>query len=139
MIRRPPRSTLFPYTTLFRSRGGGDTVHLRHLEVEQHEVGLALLGDVHRLLAGGRGEDLEAAALQVGFFDLEEELQVVRDQDRDLRQALLPRCRAEATTRSKRVSTRRIARRGRRDAVRVIVQKKQVDRGSGRQDSRLRG
>src|SRR3712207_7777036 len=24
MIRRPPRSTLFPYTTLFRSRGGHD-------------------------------------------------------------------------------------------------------------------
>src|SRR2546426_6151250 len=24
MIRRPPRSTLFPYTTLFRSRGGRD-------------------------------------------------------------------------------------------------------------------
>jgi len=24
MIRRPPRSTLFPYTTLFRSNGGGD-------------------------------------------------------------------------------------------------------------------
>src|SRR5260370_15048816 len=24
MIRRPPRSTLFPYTTLFRSRNGGD-------------------------------------------------------------------------------------------------------------------
>src|SRR2546427_7337282 len=27
MIRRPPRSTLFPYTTLFRSRHGG-TEHL---------------------------------------------------------------------------------------------------------------
>src|SRR3712207_3331493 len=26
MIRRPPRSTLFPYTTLFRSQGAG-TVH----------------------------------------------------------------------------------------------------------------
>src|SRR3712207_6982279 len=26
MIRRPPRSTLFPYTTLFRSRGGGNAV-----------------------------------------------------------------------------------------------------------------
>src|SRR5258708_23986933 len=25
MIRRPPRSTLFPYTTLFRSLGGGRT------------------------------------------------------------------------------------------------------------------
>src|SRR3712207_8646752 len=24
MIRRPPRSTLFPYTTLFRSAGAGD-------------------------------------------------------------------------------------------------------------------
>src|SRR3712207_7639622 len=31
MIRRPPRSTLFPYTTLFRSRGAVDpvTLHLR--------------------------------------------------------------------------------------------------------------
>src|SRR2546426_8452683 len=26
MIRRPPRSTLFPYTTLFRSRGHRDVV-----------------------------------------------------------------------------------------------------------------
>src|SRR2546426_9029487 len=26
MIRRPPRSTLFPYTTLFRSRTGGTFV-----------------------------------------------------------------------------------------------------------------
>src|SRR5260370_9968285 len=26
MIRRPPRSTLFPYTTLFRSRDCGETV-----------------------------------------------------------------------------------------------------------------
>src|SRR2546422_6409832 len=31
MIRRPPRSTLFPYTTLFRSEGdeGTDDVHAR--------------------------------------------------------------------------------------------------------------
>src|SRR2546430_9241397 len=28
MIRRPPRSTLFPYTTLFRSRHPGDFVRL---------------------------------------------------------------------------------------------------------------
>src|SRR2546426_7834760 len=27
MIRRPPRSTLFPYTTLFRSGYGSDGVH----------------------------------------------------------------------------------------------------------------
>src|SRR2546430_11357034 len=32
MIRRPPRSTLFPYTTLFRSymRGEGLTANVRH-------------------------------------------------------------------------------------------------------------
>src|SRR2546422_4679934 len=27
MIRRPPRSTLFPYTTLFRSPGKGERAH----------------------------------------------------------------------------------------------------------------
>src|SRR5690348_17633271 len=27
MIRRPPRSTLFPYTTLFRSPGGSPAFH----------------------------------------------------------------------------------------------------------------
>src|SRR6266542_6879863 len=32
MIRRPPRSTLFPYTTLFRSRRRLD--HLHHLRAE---------------------------------------------------------------------------------------------------------
>src|SRR3712207_3152407 len=35
MIRRPPRSTLFPYTTLFRS----DLVFLTHLHVD-HWLGL---------------------------------------------------------------------------------------------------
>src|SRR3712207_6908457 len=37
MIRRPPRSTLFPYTTLFRSGGeldvGARRVHRRELDV----------------------------------------------------------------------------------------------------------
>src|SRR3989442_11329857 len=32
MIRRPPRSTLFPYTTLFRS------VHEHRILVEQHDA-----------------------------------------------------------------------------------------------------
>src|SRR4051812_49892814 len=59
MIRRPPRSTLFPYTTLFRSwvwkdadcawpeerrcvvnlsDGGEDAVTIRELDVEEHGV-----------------------------------------------------------------------------------------------------
>src|SRR5688572_31531931 len=32
MIRRPPRSTLFPYTTLFRSAVGGEAFSKRHLK-----------------------------------------------------------------------------------------------------------
>src|SRR2546426_8982133 len=40
MIRRPPRSTLFPYTTLFRSFSpGSDTIMVEHdLEVKQGEI-----------------------------------------------------------------------------------------------------
>src|SRR3712207_3463977 len=48
MIRRPPRSTLFPYTTLFRSErrpGGGDGA----VEV----LGRALRHAAHDLLGGG--------------------------------------------------------------------------------------
>src|SRR5260221_3875316 len=37
MIRRPPRSTLFPYTTLFRSLVGL-AVAARH-QIEQHVIG----------------------------------------------------------------------------------------------------
>src|SRR3712207_6885580 len=45
MIRRPPRSTLFPYTTLFRSRLGvhepGEVPVGHHPQLQQHlEVGL---------------------------------------------------------------------------------------------------
>src|SRR5256885_10057913 len=51
MIRRPPRSTLFPYTTLFRSVGDRDAVLLNQLEgaprIEaiHHHQGVA---EVHR-------------------------------------------------------------------------------------------
>src|SRR2546426_5941066 len=41
MIRRPPRSTLFPYTTLFRSRdeiGVGDRIALAPLVLERQVV-----------------------------------------------------------------------------------------------------
>src|SRR3712207_7700579 len=68
MIRRPPRSTLFPYTTLFRSLGaavggqleseGGAVVERRLLgvaDVELDVVGAVDREDVVRL--GGDGRD----------------------------------------------------------------------------------
>src|SRR5258708_15499241 len=43
MIRRPPRSTLFPYTTLFRSRAGIDVVGG---ELHRHRSRVDAGGDV---------------------------------------------------------------------------------------------
>src|SRR5258708_26073503 len=57
MIRRPPRSTLFPYTTLFRSL-------LEQVEIPDGDV-------VRALLVGGQalgqfGDELEALGLAAG-------------------------------------------------------------------------
>src|SRR3712207_8382359 len=41
MIRRPPRSTLFPYTTLFRSKPASVAVHVR--QVPDRAAAAALL------------------------------------------------------------------------------------------------
>src|SRR3712207_7563084 len=41
MIRRPPRSTLFPYTTLFRSTGLGVLVLVGGVAVAFESIGLA--------------------------------------------------------------------------------------------------
>src|SRR5947208_13343033 len=49
MIRRPPRSTLFPYTTLFRSRGAEDPLALRE---HAHQLAVAVhLDELHELRA----------------------------------------------------------------------------------------
>src|SRR3712207_7125969 len=53
MIRRPPRSTLFPYTTLFRSlcpalaAEGYDVVAMTRRPDSYDGVGRAVAGDVH--------------------------------------------------------------------------------------------
>src|SRR3712207_7041031 len=64
MIRRPPRSTLFPYTTLFRS--DGERVARRRLERFETGAGLAQLsrqGHARRPRAG-RGIRAAARAVQ---------------------------------------------------------------------------
>src|SRR5260221_10094195 len=62
MIRRPPRSTLFPYTTLFRS-GSSEGDQLRGVVPAEHRAcrgglrecgGPAVVGDRSRV--GGEGE-----------------------------------------------------------------------------------
>src|SRR2546430_14364518 len=65
MIRRPPRSTLFPYTTLFRSRDREVTDDLTALELEiAHGMTLVgwLIGAVRARAA--RDEDAQDEAAQ---------------------------------------------------------------------------
>src|SRR3712207_7326243 len=60
MIRRPPRSTLFPYTTLFRSlreRGDEPLLVAVDLLVVAHEL---LVEDVQQGLAGDVGDVVRA-------------------------------------------------------------------------------
>src|SRR5256885_10688301 len=73
MIRRPPRSTLFPYTTLFRSdqavRRDFAAGHARH-----HGVAAVLL-DIAQVVV--------VAVLQAGQLRLQHELVPARSQDAD--------------------------------------------------------
>src|SRR3712207_8250400 len=74
MIRRPPRSTLFPYTTLFRSVEKVDVQRRRHVGEPGHvvagETGVghaaALEAD---LLAQRRAQRLDHAPLHLGEQD----------------------------------------------------------------------
>src|SRR5690349_23955129 len=79
MLRRPPRSTLFPYTTLFRS---ADPVERQQ---HAHEAGLAVgIRDLHahdRRTGGDAGEGAVAAGDDPGERSEEHtsELQSRRD------------------------------------------------------------
>src|SRR2546426_2133639 len=61
MIRRPPRSTLFPYTTLFRSHfrlGSSPRSTALHAAgaVALGAFGLALAANIHSLFAPAQGQ-----------------------------------------------------------------------------------
>src|SRR3712207_7189974 len=64
MIRRPPRSTLFPYTTLFRSLERGERVAAVGEEAERpHAVGVGR-GDRRAVELHGPGDDAGALRLR---------------------------------------------------------------------------
>src|SRR2546425_1321621 len=61
MIRRPPRSTLFPYTTLFRSQVVSATDGLEALEALRHTAGVQLVfSDVVMPRLSGREDELRS-------------------------------------------------------------------------------
>src|SRR2546430_2862244 len=73
MIRRPPRSTLFPYTTLFRSLAAG------------HRAGLLWAGDLAVALSqldvgeGGRALTDSAPALELVAWSVSDEYLKLRE------------------------------------------------------------
>src|SRR3989449_7137754 len=71
MIRRPPRSTLFPYTTLFRSLDAEVFgAHARDVHVD-HERGVGLVNVRERLPLGGGDEAHRPAVGDLVEVDLE--------------------------------------------------------------------
>src|SRR2546427_103058 len=59
MIRRPPRSTLFPYTTLFRSDVPARAVHGTGITAAQPVDGLVLSGNRGIVLSGNESRSEE--------------------------------------------------------------------------------
>src|SRR3712207_6990819 len=72
MIRRPPRSTLFPYTTLFRSAQvvAGLLAGQRGTGERQHDGGAVGAGDIAELV----GQLTEAAVVVVCRQDLPDQV-----------------------------------------------------------------
>src|SRR2546427_12808159 len=65
MIRRPPRSTLFPYTTLFRSVRLHDRIRgdrFGFLAGDDHEASGGVDAEAARLLLGGSAAEVSEAA-----------------------------------------------------------------------------
>src|SRR3712207_8269335 len=89
MIRRPPRSTLFPYTTLFRSPGdveeAGDAPRRRGVDHDRVVDRAAVVAPGHRLLdLAGEQQDRKStrlnsshAHISYAVFCLDKEVNVV--------------------------------------------------------------
>src|SRR2546427_13215413 len=103
MIRRPPRSTLFPYTTLFRSarmnllRGGGERfdVGAGALRGAHHWLHRAVDGEHERELGSEQGEQVAVRVavdrgIRVSHAPQADQLTGVVQRDEDFRAGLLP-------------------------------------------------
>src|SRR2546429_6902637 len=89
MIRRPPRSTLFPYTTLFRSRdrqalsAGGQrlldnlVVARRQLAAADEDPLVVLAEDFHAVLAFAHGNHRRPVRSEEHTSELQSRLHIV--------------------------------------------------------------
>src|SRR3989454_5551698 len=69
MIRRPPRSTLFPYTTLFRSKRGVKVSHCPSAALK-HTKGLVAHGRFPEMLDAGVSVSLDRKSTRLNSSHL---------------------------------------------------------------------
>src|SRR3712207_8349385 len=101
MIRRPPRSTLFPYTTLFRSDELGEGLALAEL-APGVGVGLGALGDP----GDGVAEGVEGAVTgRDGVFRSEEHTSELQSRQYLVCRLLLEKKQRLVTTKARREGT----------------------------------
>src|SRR5690349_23745440 len=79
MLRRPPRSTLFPYTTLFRSVPVREFHHLPHIDTEfvaDHrqfvcegnvDVAKRVFGQLHHLRLDRKSTRLNSSHVEISY------------------------------------------------------------------------
>src|SRR2546427_6191386 len=70
MIRRPPRSTLFPYTTLFRSRVTFEpviTTWEREFTTDGHEQGTGVNSRSHVVMTDRKSTRLNSSHSQISY------------------------------------------------------------------------
>src|SRR2546426_6698634 len=83
MIRRPPRSTLFPYTTLFRSHGDG-----RHQEIRPGDSGFQLVaGDKLKARIDRKSTRLNSSHLVISYavFCLKKKKKKKKTKDQEIK------------------------------------------------------
>src|SRR2546422_4275046 len=91
MIRRPPRSTLFPYTTLFRSTGGGRP-QSRGARVRRAARGFRAAGGRGGYRAGDRKStrlNSSHGYISYAVFCLKKKISIDRQQQGNEREAAL--------------------------------------------------
>src|SRR5258708_25883403 len=67
MIRRPPRSTLFPYTTLFRSASAAEQARDDRSRSDSHEQDVVQADAIEAILEGQDTLDFENGFNRVGL------------------------------------------------------------------------
>src|SRR5258707_7050231 len=96
MIRRPPRSTLFPYTTLFRSRGR--VAGIAHRVLGQKRPGVA--GGVVHVGAEKRhpaSVDRKSTRLNSSHANISYAVFCLKKKKRQSKQSAAPQCELTAT------------------------------------------